>query len=103
MMAAKSFSAPVKAKDADVYLLTEQTFNEFPDLLTTDGTFKELRKVSNANPQKAQFVWGTSELVQLQECRWRGAAGGALQAREFRPAQEVPHDGLHLREGSRRT
>ena len=23
---------PVKAKDADVYLLTEQTFNEFPDL-----------------------------------------------------------------------
>src|ERR1035438_8636353 len=56
MMAAKSFSAPVKAKDADVYLLTEQTFNEFPDLISTDSSFKELRKVSNANPQKAQLL-----------------------------------------------
>ncbi|HEV2446294.1 MAG TPA: hypothetical protein VGS58_10245, partial [Candidatus Sulfopaludibacter sp.] len=51
VMAAKSFGAPVKAKDADVYLLTGQSFNEFPDLITTDGSFKELRKVSNANPQ----------------------------------------------------
>src|ERR1019366_3991628 len=40
LMADKNFSAPVKAKDADVYLLTGQTFNEFPDLLTTSGAFK---------------------------------------------------------------
>ena len=39
----KVLSAPVKAKDADVYMLTAQTFNEFPDLVTTDGSFKELR------------------------------------------------------------
>jgi hypothetical protein len=40
-------SPSVKAKDADVYLLTAQTFSEFPDLVTTDGSFKELRKVSD--------------------------------------------------------
>src|SRR6185437_212922 len=33
VLSAKYYSAPVKAKNADVYLLTEQTFNEFPDLL----------------------------------------------------------------------
>jgi hypothetical protein len=33
-MAAKSFSVPVKAKDADVYLLSAMSFHEFPDLLT---------------------------------------------------------------------
>jgi dipeptidyl aminopeptidase/acylaminoacyl peptidase len=80
MMAAKAFSAPVKAKDADVYLLTGQTFNEFPDLLTTDGTFKELRKVSDANPQKAGLLWGSTELVPF-----KNADGVALQATLYKP------------------
>ena len=93
----KLLTPPVKAKDADVYLLTGQTFNEFPDLLVTDGTFKELRKVSDANPQKAGLLWGTAELVQLQECRRRAADGDALQAGKLRPHEEVSDDGLHLR------
>ena len=80
VMSAKYFTAPVKAKDADVYLLTEQTFNEFPDLVTTDGTFKELRKVSNANPQKAGLVWGTSEVVPF-----KNADGVALTAALYKP------------------
>ena len=74
VMSAKALSAPVKAKDADVYLLTEQTFNEFPDLLTTDGSFKELRKVSNANPQKAQLTVGHVGSGAVQERRRRAAA-----------------------------
>jgi dipeptidyl aminopeptidase/acylaminoacyl peptidase len=86
MMAAKSFSPPVKAKDADVYLLTEQTFNEFPDLMTTDGSFKELRKVSNANPNKSQFVWGTSELVPFHN-----VDGVQLQAALYKPENFDPH------------
>jgi len=80
LMAAKSFTAPVKAKDADVYLLASQTFNEFPDLLTTDGAFKELRKVSDANPQKAGLLWGSAELVPF-----KNADGVALQAALYKP------------------
>jgi dipeptidyl aminopeptidase/acylaminoacyl peptidase len=80
MMAAKSFSAPVKAKDADVYLLTGQTFNEFPDLLTTGSSFKELRKVSNANPQKAQLLWGDAELL-----AFHNSDGVPLQAALYKP------------------
>jgi dipeptidyl aminopeptidase/acylaminoacyl peptidase len=80
VMSAKSFTPPVKAKDADVYLLTEQTFNEFPDLVTTDGTFKELRKVSNANPQKAQLLFGTSELV-----AFKNVDGVPLTAALYKP------------------
>ena len=84
-MAAKSFGTPVKAKDADVYLLTGQTFNEFPDLLTTDGTFKELRKVSDANPQKAGLLWGSAELVPF-----KNADGVALQATLYKPENFDP-------------
>ena len=84
-MAAKSFSAPVKAKDADVYLLTAQTFSEFPDLLVTDGTFKEMRKVSDANPQKAGLLWGTAELVPFHS-----TDGVPLQAALYKPENFDP-------------
>jgi len=86
MMAAKSFSAPVKARDAEVYLLTGQTFNEFPDLLTTDASFKELRKVSNANPQKAQLLWGNAEMV-----NYKNADGVPLQAALYKPENFDAH------------
>jgi dipeptidyl aminopeptidase/acylaminoacyl peptidase len=79
-MSAKTLSPPVKAKDADVYLLTAQSFNEFPDLALTDGTFKELRKVSDANPQKAKLLWGTSEIV-----GFKNADGVPLTAALYKP------------------
>ena len=85
IMSNKALSTPVKAKDADVYLLTEQTFNEFPDLVTTDGTFKELRKVSDVNPQKAKLNWGTAELVQ-----YKNADGVPLQAALYKPENFDP-------------
>jgi len=85
MMAAKSFGAPVKAKDADVYLMTEQTFNEFPDLMVTDNSFKELRKVSDANPQKAQLLWGSAELV-----TFHNSDGVPLQAALYKPENFDP-------------
>ena len=86
LMANKAFSAPVKAKDADVYLLTEQTFNEFPDLVTTNGTFKELRKVSDVNPQKSKLLWGTSEVIQF-----KNADGVPLTASLYKPENFDPH------------
>jgi dipeptidyl aminopeptidase/acylaminoacyl peptidase len=90
VMAAKSFSQPVKAKDADVYLLTGQTFNEFPDLLTTDASFKELRKVSNANPQKAQLVWGTGELVAFKNADGVPLTAALYKPENFDPAKKYP-------------
>jgi dipeptidyl aminopeptidase/acylaminoacyl peptidase len=85
-MAPKYFTPPVKAKDADVLLLTEQTFAEFPDLVATDGNFRELRKVSDANPQQAQTLWGTSEVVEF-----KNADGVPLDAAIYKPENFDPH------------
>ena len=81
---------PVKAKDADVYLLTAQTFNEFPDLVTTDGSFKELRKVSDANPQKANLLWGTSEVVQFKNADGVPLTGALYKPENFDPTKKYP-------------
>ncbi len=71
-------------------LLTEQTFNEFPDLVTSDGTFKELRKVSNANPQKAQLLWGTSELIHFKNADGVALSGSLYKPENFDPNKKYP-------------
>jgi dipeptidyl aminopeptidase/acylaminoacyl peptidase len=90
VMTSKVLSAPVKAKNADVYLLTAQSFNEFPDLVTTDGSFKELRKVSDANPQKAHLLWGTSEVVQFKNADGVPLSGALYKPENFDPKKKYP-------------
>ncbi|MCX6633321.1 MAG: prolyl oligopeptidase family serine peptidase [Candidatus Solibacter sp.] len=90
VMSPKYMTAPVKAKDADVYLLTAQTFSEFPDLVTTDGSFKELRKVSDANPQKASLLWGTSEVVQFHNADGVPLTGALYKPANFDPKKKYP-------------
>ena len=53
-----SYGNPVKALKADVFLFTRQTFVEFPDLRVSGPGFKNSRKVSDANPQQKDFLWG---------------------------------------------
>jgi dipeptidyl aminopeptidase/acylaminoacyl peptidase len=86
IMAAKDFSNPTKTKNADVLLLTGSTFNEFPDLLVTDSSLREMKKVSNANPQKAGLLWGTSELL-----RFKNSDGVPLSAILTKPENFDPN------------
>jgi dipeptidyl aminopeptidase/acylaminoacyl peptidase len=90
LMSAKYMTAPLKAKDADVYLLTAQTFSEFPDLVTTDGGFKELRKVSDANPQMAGLLWGTSEVVRFNNADGVPLTGALYKPANFDPRKKYP-------------
>ena len=56
---ARRFSYPLKAKDSDRYLFTVQTWQDFPDLWVSNGNFSERQRLSKANPQQAQFLWGS--------------------------------------------
>jgi dipeptidyl aminopeptidase/acylaminoacyl peptidase len=53
-----SFSTPVKAKNADRFLFTRQTFVEFPDLRVSGPGFRDAQKITTANPQQSEFLWG---------------------------------------------
>ena len=52
------FSTPVRAENADRFLLTRQTFAEFPDLQVSSAAFTDMRKISDANPLQAEYMWG---------------------------------------------
>ncbi len=53
-----SFSTPVKALKADRYLFTRQTFREFPDLRIADRSLATSRRITDVNPQQAEYNWG---------------------------------------------
>ncbi len=53
----------VKAKAADTLVFSQQRFDEFPDLWTSDLTFAKPVKVTQANPQEADYAWGRQELI----------------------------------------
>jgi dipeptidyl aminopeptidase/acylaminoacyl peptidase len=86
VLTAEDYSNPIKAKDADVYALTAQTFTKFPDLLITDSSFKNLQKVSDANPQQSSLLWGTNEMVSFQNID-----GVPLQGILYKPENFDPH------------
>ncbi|MEO6725974.1 MAG: prolyl oligopeptidase family serine peptidase, partial [Blastocatellia bacterium] len=90
LMAAKSFSPPVKAKDADVYMLTASRFDEFPDLVVTDSNFKNLKKVSEVGKQKDQFTWGRSELIRYKNSDGVALTGMLIKPENFDPKQKYP-------------
>jgi len=75
-----SFSNPVKAENADVLLFTRQSFVDFPDLWTSNLDFQGRHKISNANPQQADYLWGTAELV-----HWRSDDGEPLDGILYKP------------------
>ena len=60
----KLFKFVAKAKRADTLIYTREDYREFPDVWVSDIGFTKPRKVSDANPQIADFAWGTAELVE---------------------------------------
>jgi dienelactone hydrolase len=79
VMADRNFGTPQKARDAEVYMLTQSTFQEFPNLYV-GPSLTQLTKVTDANPQQSQYRWGTAELV-----RWMSADGVPLKGILYKP------------------
>ncbi len=61
-----SFGPPVKARDAETVLFTRERFDVFPDLWLAPSISKltEAVKITDANPQQKDFIWGKSELME---------------------------------------
>jgi dipeptidyl aminopeptidase/acylaminoacyl peptidase len=81
----RRFSNPTKAKNAEVFLFTRQNVEEFPNLWVSDPEFGRMRQVSDANPQQAEYMWATVELMQ-----WRSTDGKILQGLLYKPEDFDP-------------
>jgi len=77
----KSFGRPQKAKNADKLMFTRQTFVEFPDYYVSGMDFQKLTKITDANPQQADYAWGRRILIDYESTQ-----GTKLQATLALPA-----------------
>ena len=54
----KRFGRLQKSQNADRYLFQVETFQDFPDLWVSDGDFSVRDRVTVANPQQEEYLWG---------------------------------------------
>jgi dipeptidyl aminopeptidase/acylaminoacyl peptidase len=90
IMGAKDYNNPTKAKDADVLMFTASRFDEYPDVWITDSNFKSPKKISNGDAQRAQFNWGTAELVNFKNTDGVALKGLLLKPDDFDPKKKYP-------------
>jgi dipeptidyl aminopeptidase/acylaminoacyl peptidase len=76
----KWFGFLEKAKKAKQVLYTRENFEEFPDLWVSDLELNSARKISDVNPQRADFLWGKTELIE-----WNSLDGIPLQGVVIKP------------------
>ncbi len=60
-----SFGRIQKATKAEDLIFSRETFVDFPDYYSTDAKFKKLTKQTDANPQQADYKWGSRKLIEF--------------------------------------
>ncbi|MFC1544501.1 alpha/beta hydrolase family protein [Gemmatimonadota bacterium] len=86
----KNIGNPTKAEDADRFMYTVQTFQDFPDYYVSDGTFDDRAKITDANPQQDEFIWGHRILFDFTNndgVRLQGTLG---IPETYRPGDKLP-------------
>ncbi len=75
-----SYYQPIKAKNSETLAFRRSSFTEFPNLLVTNTSFKDVKCITNANPQQQNYLWGTVELV-----NWKAFDGTPYQGLLYKP------------------
>jgi len=79
-----------KARDSDRVVLTRETFVDFPDYYTTNSSFNKLTKVTDANPQQAEYGWGERVLVDYENSRGIKLQGTLTLPANYEPGKQYP-------------
>ena len=70
-----------KARDADRYLYTRESYTDFPNLRVTDALGQTGKVISDANPEQGDYAWGS-----IEEYRWIDHEGRELRGLLVKPA-----------------
>jgi dipeptidyl aminopeptidase/acylaminoacyl peptidase len=97
-------NTPLKARDAEVIVYTEESFEQFPNLRLTSDRFATSKQISDANPQQKDYQWGTAELFSWTAYDGQALQGLLIKPDGFDPSKKYPlivnfyersTDGLH--------
>jgi dipeptidyl aminopeptidase/acylaminoacyl peptidase len=104
LMTDHAYGGLQKAELADQVLYTRESFREFSDLWTANTSFSSPKKISDANPQMKNYLWGNIELVSWTSLDNIPLKGLLIKPENFDPKKKYPmmvyfyermSDGLH--------
>ena len=73
------YTALQKARDAEAYIYQKENFQNSPELHITTN-WKDEKRLTDSNPQQADYLWGTAELF-----KWNAYDGTPLEGLLFKP------------------
>lgn len=80
-----------KAKDADVYSWCQGNFNTSPNIYISQGLVaSKTKKVSDSNPQMAEYKWGTANLFKWYAYDGKPSEGVLYLPEDFDSTKEYP-------------
>jgi dienelactone hydrolase len=80
VMLDNKFVSMQKAKYTDGIIFQKSTYTEFPDLWSGDVNFVSYKRISDANPQQKNYLWGSVELI-----GWKGFEGENMKGLLYKP------------------
>ncbi len=86
----RGFGRAIKAKNADRLLITRETFAEFPDYWVTDTKFSNPKRLTNANPQQSEYLWGHRILFDYKDKDGHKLQGTLAIPDNYQPGQKLP-------------
>ncbi len=85
-----SFGTPVKARKAARFLFTRQTFAEFPDLRVSGPGLADSKKITDANPQQKDYLWGHRVLFDYKNKDGVRLQGILAVPDDYKPGEKRP-------------
>jgi dipeptidyl aminopeptidase/acylaminoacyl peptidase len=77
-----NYSGLMKPKKSNIYIYRYETYKDYPDYYSTDFNFKTKKKITDANPQQKQCLWGAGKML----INYKNSEGKKLQGALFLPA-----------------
>ncbi len=84
-----AYMTPVKAKNAGMILYQRSSFKESPDVYAGEE-LSTARKISDLNPQQANYNWGTAELFKWTTFNGQQTEGIVYKPEDFDPKRNTP-------------
>lgn len=80
----------VKAKDTDDIVYTVETYEQYPDLMGSDLSFKKSNGITDFGSQQDRYLWGTAELIEWTAYDGTKVQGVVYKPEGFDPSKKYP-------------
>ncbi len=79
-----------KAKNSSEVIFKKGNLQNYPELYLSDLSFKNLKKLSNTNPQQKNYNWATVDLIQWTSLDGKKLDGLLYKPENFDPNKKYP-------------